>query len=390
MILWEVDMSTAKTFEIGAIGAHFESLSDPRHPRNVKHQLVDIIVIAVCAIVSHAAGPTAIHLWAKARESWLRQFLPLPHGIPSRDCIRRTLIALQPEAFQECFQSWLLTIVGHDEHGQRRLIAIDGKCCRGSHDDAQQLGPLQIVSAWASECGMALGQVAAADKSNEITAIPLVLERLDLAHSLVTIDAIGCQKEIVAQIHHGRGAYAIAVKANQPTLHQAVIELIGDQLDEVRDDLRYQVYETLETGHGRVDERSYGVVQVPRDWSLRQDWPSVRAVGYATRVTIAADGTESFDTRYYILNRKLTAKYFGEAVRSHWSIEAMHWVLDVVFREDAQQTVERTLVNNLSWLRRFAVTLLKRGLDPKKMSIRGRMQMAGWNTDHLEQVLLGT
>ena len=383
-------MSAPTTFDIGAIGAHFESLSDPRHPRNLKHRLVDIIVIAVCAIVSHANGPTAIHLWAKARENWLRQYLPLANGIPSRDCIRRTLSALQPQAFQECFQAWLLAIVGHSEQGQRPLVAIDGKSCRGSHDATQQLGPLQIVSAWASESGLALGQVATADKSNEITAIPAVLARLDLPRSLITIDAIGCQKEIVNQIHQGRGAYAIAVKLNQPTLYQAVIELIGEQLDEVRDDLRYKAYETHDTGHGRVDERSYGVVQVPRDWSLRREWPSVSAVGFATRVTLAADGTESSDTRYYILNRKLTAKRFGEAVRGHWSIESMHWVLDVVFREDDQQAVDRRLVNNLSWLRRFAVTLLKRGLDPKKMSIRGRSQMAGWSTDQLEQVLLGT
>lgn len=381
-------MAVAECLDVSVVGSYFESLPDPRHTRNRRHRLVDIIVIAICGILSNAEGPTAIHRWATAHEAWLRTFLQLPAGIPSRDCIRRLLIALQPAAFQKCFEAWLLDIVEPVANGKKRLVAIDGKCCRSSHDRSKDLGPLHIVSAWASEQGLALGQVATADKSNEITAIPQVLAQLNLAQSIVTIDAMGCQKAIVQQIDQGKGIYVIAVKDNQPKLYDAVRDLVAEQLDDVHEDLQYRVLETADQGHGRQEERSYGVLKIPRDFPLRAQWPSLKAVGYATRLVTQADGTQTYDTRYYILNRHLSSRRFAEAVRGHWSIETMHWVLDVNFREDQHPTAERTLVNNLSWLRRFAITLLKRHPDPKQ-SLRGRMQMAGWNTDYLEQILTG-
>jgi predicted transposase YbfD/YdcC len=380
-------MVGGKKIDAGVVGKYFESLSDPRHSRNRKHLLVDIIVIAICGILSHAEGPTSIHRWAKAHASWLGQFLLLPNGIPSRDCIRRLLIALQPAAFQKCFEAWIRESLVTDSPGAKRLVAIDGKCCRGSHDRSRELGPLHLVSAWASEQGIALGQVATEEKSNEITAIPQVLDLIDLAHSIVTIDAMGCQKAIVEQIDKGGGTYAIAVKDNQPKLFAAVCEHLHQRLEEEAEDLRYRVHETQDEGHGRIDERAYGVLKLPRDFPLRQEWPSVKAIGYATRVTVHTNGTETYDTRYYILNEYLSGRRFAEAVRGHWAIEAMHWVLDVNFREDQQPTAERTLVNNLSWLRRFAITLLKR-VQSDNESLRGRMQMAGWNTDYLLQILV--
>lgn len=375
--------------DVRVVGSYFESLSDPRHTRNRKHLLVDIIVISICAILSNAEGPTSIHRWAKAHAAWLTTFLRLPNGIPSRDCIRRLLIALKPEAFQQCFEAWVRDTVKSDAGGGKRLVAIDGKCCRGSHDRSQELGPLHLVSAWASEQGIALGQVAAEDKSNEITAIPQVLEQIDLQNSIVTIDAIGCQKAIVEMIDQAGGGYVIALKDNQPKLYDAARDLIREQLDEAQEDLQYRVCETRDEGHGRIEERTYGVMKVPRTFPLRKAWPSLKAVGYATRITTTPDGVETADTRFYILNAHLSARRFADAVRGHWAIESMHWVLDVNFREDQHQTAHRTLVNNLSWLRRFAITLLKRG-KPEKESLKGRMQMAGWNTDYLEQVLLGT
>ncbi|MBM3272933.1 ISAs1 family transposase, partial [Candidatus Kaiserbacteria bacterium] len=184
-------MTATKRVDVGVVGTYFESLSDPRHSRNRKHLLVDIIVIAICAIICNAEGPTGIHRWARARASWLASFLRLPNGLPSRDCIRRLLIALKPEAFQKCFEAWVNDSIEADESGGKRLIAIDGKCCRGSHDRSKELGPLHVVSAWASELGIALGQVATEEKSNEITAIPRVLNHIDLTNSIVTIDAIG-------------------------------------------------------------------------------------------------------------------------------------------------------------------------------------------------------
>src|SRR3954447_10284319 len=198
--------SVAKLVDVGSLGSYFESLSDPRHTRNRKHLLVDITVIAVCGVLCGCDGPTAIHRWAKHRATWLAQYLDLPNGIPSRDCIRRTLIVLKPEAFQRCFQAWIGDTIQADSSKRGRLVAIDGKACRGSHDSAKGLGALHIVSAWASEEGIALGQVATDAKSNEITAIPLLLEQIDPAGTLVTIDAMGCQREIVEQVVTGGGA----------------------------------------------------------------------------------------------------------------------------------------------------------------------------------------
>jgi predicted transposase YbfD/YdcC len=375
----------AKLVDVGSIGSYFESLSDPRHTRNRKHLMVDIAVIAVCGVVCGCDGPTAIHRWAKHRAPWLAQHLALPHGIPSRDCIRRLLVALKPEAFQRCFQAWIGDAISTDANHSGRLVAIDGKTCRGSHDRAKDLGALHIVSAWASEQGIALGQVATDAKSNEITAIPQLLEQIDLAGTLITIDAMGCQKAIVEPIVTGGGDCVIAVKDNQPKLLAAIQTFFLDHLERDLEELRYRCHETRDDGHGRIDERSYYLTKTPRDFALRTDWPWVKAIGYSVRITRHADGTESDEVRYYLSTRYLGGQRFGEAVRGHWGIESMHWVLDVNFREDDSRTRERTLGNNLSWLRRFAVTLLKR--HPAKDSLRGKMTSCMISTDFLTQVL---
>ena len=374
----------AKLIDVGAIASYFESLSDPRHTRNRKHLLVDITVIAVSAIVCGCDGPTAIHRWAVERQDWLAAYLTLPNGLPSRDCIRRLLIALQPEAFQRCFQNWI-THALPGATAADRLVAIDGKTCRGSHDAGNGLGPLHIVSAWASEEGIALGQVATDAKSNEITAIPLLLEQIALPGALVTIDAMGCQKDIVARIVAGGGDGVIAVKDNQPNLKAALETFFSEQIERDFEDVRYRVCETKDESHGRIDERTYYLTKAPRDFAPAADWPQVKASGYALRWTTHADGCITSEVRYYISTRYLSGKRFAEAVRSHWSIESMHWVLDVTFREDDSRTRERTLGNNLSWLRRFAVTLLKR--HPAKDSLRGKMLRCAYNTDFLTEVL---
>lgn len=373
--------------DVGAIGSHFESLSDPRHTRNRKHLLVDVVVVSICGILCGANGPTAIHRWARSKSDWLAKYLELPHGIPSRDCIRRLLMALQPEAFQKCFQEWIARGVQADPSGARRLIAIDGKSCRRSHDASKDLGPLHIVSAWASEQGIALGQVATEDKSNEITAIPLLLDQIDLTKALVTIDAMGCQKEIAEKIVKGKGDFVLAVKDNQPKLHRAIKNYFAKHLEQDLEELQYRYYESEDEGHGRVDERVYYLTRVPQDFAVKAQWPWVKAIGYAVRFTRHADGSVSQEVRYYIASRYLSGKRFGEAVRGHWGIESMHWVLDVNFREDDSRTRERTLGNNLSWLRRFAITRLKH--HPMKESLRGKMQIAGWNADFLAEVLTG-
>ena len=375
----------SKWVNVEAIGSYFESLSDPRHTRNRKHLLIDIIVIAVCAMICGCDGPTAIHRWASNRRDWLAQFLALPSGIPSRDCIRRLLLALQPQAFQKCFQDWIARAVATEDQPPARLIAIDGKTCRRSHDAGHGLGPLHIVSAWASEEGIALGQVATEEKSNEITAIPELLQQLDLSDTLITVDAMGCQKEIARDIVAGGGDFVLAVKDNQPSLREAVAEHFGKHLERDLEDLRYRHFETNDRGHGRLDERAYFLCKVPADFAVKAEWLWVKAIGYAVRITQHADGRETDEVRYYVLSRYISGKRFAEAVRGHWGIESMHWVLDVNFREDDSRTRERTLGNNLSWLRRFAVTLLKR--HPIEDSLRGKMLRCLMNTDFLTEVL---
>ena len=376
---------TTRFANVESIACYFESLPDPRHTRNRKHLLIDIVVIAVCGLVCGCDGPTAIHRWATNRRDWLEEFLTLPNGISLRDCIRRVLIALQPEAFQRCFREWITDALEPNPVGPSRLVAIDGKTCWRSHDAAHGVGPLHIVNAWASEHGIAWGQVATEEKSNEITAIPQLLKQIELHKTLITIDAMGCQKDIARDIVAGGGDFVIAVKDNQPKLSEAIGVLVMKHLEGELEALKHRSHETNEHGHGRRDDRSYFVAQVPSDFAANEEWPWIKAIGTAVRITTHPDGTQSDEVRYYMLSRFLSGKRFAEAVRSHWSIESMHWVLDVTFREDESRTRERTLANNLSWLRRFAVTLLKR--HPIKDSIRGKMIRCLMNTQFLDEVL---
>jgi|SRR5579871_292269 len=369
----------------GSIGSYFESLPDPRDTRNRRHQFLDIVIIAVCAVVCGCDGPTAIRRWAVARADWLRGFLALPNGIPSRDCIRNVLLALQPEAFQRCFREWIAHALVAEDGGPKRLVAIDGKTLRRSHDGANHLGPLHIVSAWATEHGVALGQVATEETSNEITAIPVLLEQLDLSKALVTIDAMGCQKDIARDIVAGRGDFVIAVKDNQPKLAEAIAAAVARHLDGELKAAKHRRHQTDTRGRGRRDERFYWVAQVPPDFAAKAEWPWIKAIGTAVRITTHPDGTQSDEVRYYMLSRFISGTRFGEAVRGHWGIEAMHWVLDVTFGEDQTRTRHRVLANNLSWLRRFAVTLLKR--HPEKDSIRGKMVRCLMDTAFLDEVL---
>ncbi len=366
-----------------SIVKHFESLRDPRHTRNRLHSLIDVITISVCGVIVGCSGPSAIERWAKAKKEWLEKVLALRNGIPSRDCIRRVLCALQPEAFQTCFQSWMASLLSEDED---KTVAIDGKTMRRSHDQSHGLGPLHMVSAWASENGLALGQVATEEKSNEITAIPALIDRIDVKGAIVTIDAMGCQKQIAKRIIDAEGDYVLAVKDNQPKLHEAIKALFSDERQDDLLKMPHREHQTSEKGHGRSDERYYVLAKIPADFPLKDQWPGIKAVGMAVRVTEKSDGTTSGDARYFISSRFLSGKRFAQAVRGHWGIEnSLHWVLDVTFDEDQTRTRNRHMADNLSWLRRFAISLLKR--HPSKHSIKGKSQIAGWNNEFLMQVL---
>jgi predicted transposase YbfD/YdcC len=369
-----------------SIVQHFESLPDPRHTRNRRHLLGDVLVIAVCGVIVGCAGPTSIARWARAKEDWLREVLALPNGIPSRDCIRRVLSALKPEAFQKCFQAWIGACLVDAEKDSGRTIPIDGKTMRRSHDRAAGLGPLHVISAWASEPGLSLGQVATEEKSNEITAIPKLIDQIDVKGAVVTIDAMGCQKEIAKKIVAAEGDYVLAVKDNQPTLHQAIQAFFSEHLEDDLQRVPHRRDQTREKGHGRRDERYYYLAKLPRDFPLQEAWPSVKAIGMVVRMTEKNDGTTSDDVRYFIVSRYLSGARFARAVRGHWGIEnSLHWVLDVTFDEDQSRARNRQMADNLSWLRRFAISLLKQ--HPSKQSIKGKSEIAGWNNDFLMQVL---
>lgn len=368
-----------------SIVKHFESLPDPRHRRNRRHLLVDVISIAVCGVIVGCDGPTAIRMWAGAKEAWLSQFLELPHGLPSRDCIRRVLTALKPEAFQECFASWIASLFGESETS-KPIVAIDGKTLRRSHDARNGLGPLHLVSAWATENGLSLGQVATEEKSNEITVIPALIERIDVKGAIVTIDAMGCQKEIARKIIDARGDYVLAVKDNQPALYEAIQEVFSDRRQDALEKMPHRQHQTTDNGHGRRDERYYVLAKLPEDFPLKNQWPGLKAIGMAVRTTQRPDGTRTGDVRYFISSVFLSGKRFAQAVRGHWAIEnSLHWVLDVTFDEDRGRTRKRRIADNLSWLRRFAISLLKR--HPSEDSIKGKSRMAGWSNAFLMEVL---
>jgi predicted transposase YbfD/YdcC len=386
------------TEDILEISKHFGNLEDPRSHINRKHRLEDLIVICVCAVLSGSDGPIAIGLWAQSKAAWLKQHLELPNGIPSHDTIGRLLMALKPAAFQACFAAWVAAMVDAKEQRLRtetddpslakhRHVAIDGKTLCGSHDRRKGLGALHLVSAWAVDCGVSLGQLATAEKSNEITAIPELLDQIQLKNSIITIDAAGCQKEIAAKIVDGRGDYCLALKGNQGNLHAAVSGWIEEQMLNDFADCKVETFECREKKHGREDHYTYCQFEAPKHLPGRDQWKKLKTVGVAIRSSTRGKQTTS-DVRYYINSLPLNAKLFAKSVRGHWGIEnSLHWCLDVTFREDDCRVRERNLTDNIAWLKRFAISLLKQVDD--KLSIAMRRRTCGWNEHYLAQVLFG-
>lgn len=368
----------------GSLLKHLESLPDPREERNRKHLLTDVVAIAVCGVLVGCDGPTAIRLWAGEREDWLRGFLALPSGLPSKDCLRRVLSRLKPEAFAQCFAAWVAESLATDGGG--RLIAIDGKTLRRSHDKEKGLGPLHVVSAWASEQGLSLGQLATDEKSNEITAIPDLLDAIDLENAVVTIDAMGCQKEIAEKIVKEGGDYVLALKGNHQKLHAAVREHFDALHESDFEGADCRRRQTQGKGHGRVERRYYYQAPLPASLQpLAGGWEGLTTIGQVVSIT-ERDGKEVSEVRYYLSSLPPGVKRFADAVRGHWAIEnSLHWVLDVTFREDESRSRDRRLAENLAALRRLAIGLLKQ--HPSKHSLKSKQRIAGWNSGFLAQVL---
>lgn len=386
-------MADARRFGLDEVVVHFQELEDPRSEINRKHPLSSVVVIALIAVLAGASGPTAIAQWAAIKEEWLASILPLPNGVPGKDSFRRVLMAIRPEAFQACFAAWVRSLrdAAAAETGvERPTLAIDGKTLRRSHDRKKGLGALHSVSIWASEYGLSLGQVACDEKSNEITAIPVLLKLVDVSGAVVTIDAMGCQKEIAGAVVAAKGDYVLTLKGNQATLHQAVVDHVLGRWDEdfASDEVgRLQV---AETGHGRRETRTYIQLEAPMDLPGFKSWRGLKSIGVAIS-EVVRDGKTTDEVRYYISSLPIEpdAKAFAHAVRSHWGIEnGCHWTLDVTYREDESRIREKLLRENMAWLNRFSLSLLKQ--HPGRQSVAMKRRSCGWSNDFLTQVVKGS
>jgi predicted transposase YbfD/YdcC len=382
-------MSDVRRITLDEVVRHFEELEDPRCSINRKHPLVSVVVIAVMAVLAGASGPTAIARWAALKEEFLVAALDLPEGVPGKDVFRRVLMALRPEAFRACFTNWLESLRAEAAAAtgvEQPILAVDGKTARRSHDRKTGLGALHSVTVWASEFGLSLGQVACAEKSNEITAMPEVLRLVDLKGAIITIDAMGAQKAIAAQIIDGEGDYLLALKGNQEALHQAVIDYVDQQLEGELEGAQEHV--TVETGHGRKETRTYLQFPAPEGLPGFGLWKALRTIAVVTSLCIR-DGKQTAEVRYYISSLTMDVKRLARAVRGHWGIEnGCHWILDVTYREDESRIREEALRENFAWLNRFTLSLLKQHQD--RTSVAMKRRSCGWNDDYLMQVLTGS
>jgi predicted transposase YbfD/YdcC len=346
------------------------------------------LVIALMAVLAGANGPTAIAEWATLKAEFLRQALDLPYGIPGKDVFRRVLMALKPGAFQACFAAWLQSLrdaAAAAAGVEQPVLNVDGKSARRSHDRRNGWGAMHSVSVWASEFGLSLGQVACAEKSHEITAIPELLRLVDIHGAIITIDAMGTQKAIAAQIIDGGGDYVLALKGNQESLHQAVIEHIDEQLEGDLAEAREHV--TIDKGHGREEVRTYLQLPAPEDLPAKAQWKELKSIGVVTSCC-RREGKETVEVRYYISSLAVGVQRFAHAVRSHWGIEnSCHWSLDITYREDESRMRDRHLRENFAWLRRFTLSLLKQ--HPSRKSVVMRRNCCGWSEDFLLEVLTG-
>jgi predicted transposase YbfD/YdcC len=381
-------MADTRNVYLDEVLLHFAELEDPRSTVNLQHPLDSVIVIALMAVLAGASGPTAIARWAAIKEEFLLKELNLPNGIPRKDVFRRVLMVLRPGAFQACFVNWLTSLraTAAEATGVNQpIFAVDGKTARRSHDHKHGLGALHSVSVWASEFGLSLGQVACAEKSNEITAIPEVLKLVDIKGAIITIDAMGTQKAIAEEIIDGKADYLLGLKGNQGTLHQAVIDHINDKLDGDLEGACEHV--TTEKGHGREETRTYLQLPAPEDLPGFTLWKGLRTIGIVTSQCLR-DGKETIEFRYYISSLAMGVKRFARAVRGHWGIEnTCHWVLDMTYREDESRIRDKALRENFAWINRFTLSLLKQ--HPDRASLVMKRRSCGWNEKFLLEVITG-
>jgi predicted transposase YbfD/YdcC len=371
---------------------HFAALPDPRRDHGKVHMLDEIVFMSISAVLCGADSWQEIADYSQSKYDWLKTFLTMPGGVPSHDTFRRVFCLLDPVAFQACFSDWIAALM--DRHGLTligepalRPIAIDGKTQRGSARRSVGQSALHMVSAWAVENHLTLGQVATHEKSNEITAIPELLKLLDLEGAVVTIDAMGCQKDIAAGIVEQKGEYVLAVKENQPHLYEDIEQAFEAALEHGEPGVNFTEFQTEGIRSGRQETRTCCVITNPSGIRNMGLWTKLTAICMVVSAC-EANGISSSEIRYFIGSVDRTAEEYLRWVRGHWGIEnSLHWVLDVCFREDEQRHWAGNSAENLSWLRKLALCLLKAKKNSKGKSIHRRRLLAGWKNEYLLSVL---
>jgi predicted transposase YbfD/YdcC len=368
-----------------AIFTHFEKLTDPRIARTRVHKLLDIMTIALCATICGANTWTDVERFGVAKQNWFAKFLELPGGIPSHDTFGRVFATLDTAEFDACLRNWL-RLLHKSMKGQG--IAIDGKTLRRSFDTATGRASLHSVSAWAVGLRLSLGQVAVDDKSNEITAVPKLLELLEISGAVVTLDAMHCQTATAAAIHAKRADYVLNVKANQPKLFEHLQQVFERYVNQDFKSPGLRVHKTTERSHGRDERREYYVAPAPKDLIEAGQWAGLQSVVMVYRHREVA-GKETDEVHYYISSLPPKVKRLAKAIRDHWGIEnSLHWVLDVVFAEDDSRIRKGNGPETTATLRRLALSILEQDTSLKS-SIRGKRLQAGWNNDLLAKILTG-
>jgi predicted transposase YbfD/YdcC len=362
---------------------YFDTLQDPRIERCQRHSLGDILFLTVCAMLCGANDFVAMQKFGHAKRAWLEKFLTLPNGIPSHDTLGRVYAALDAEPFIQCFVQW---VQGLHEVTDGQFVGVDGKTVRASLDRAKGQNPLHVVSAWASENRVVLGEVMVDEKSNEITAIPKLLQMLELHGAIVTIDAMGCQKEIAAVIRERGADYVLAVKGNQEHLEEDLVNYFAALDEGSKRDRKRTHSRQRSKGHGRVERRWYDAVPVPTTVRHQEEWKDLRSICRVTRCWTER-GEEKSEVRYFISSLPADAEVLGKAILGHWGIEnGLHWVLDMYFAEDRSRARTEHAAANLAVLRRWVITLLRQDQTLKGGIEKKRLQ-AGWNEEYLERLL---
>lgn len=360
----------------------FSSLEDPRVERNKKHLLLDIIILTVCAVISGAEGWESIEQFGEDKLDWLRKWIPLANGIPSHDCIARVISRILPAQMTDCFIAWTQSVAQITEG---EVVAIDGKTARHSYNRKDNLGAIHMVSAWASKAGMSLGQVKTEAKSNEITAIPILLQMLEIKGCIITIDAMGCQTEIATQIIEKQADYVLAVKDNQKRLHEAIVDFFDEAKAANNPELcQLQQYEETGAGHGRVETRRFYLSTCLDTLPDAQRWKGLKSIGMVESER-TVEGKTSIERRHYICSLS-DIEPFAHAVRAHWRVEnSLHWVLDVTFREDDSRIRTGYAPENFNIIRQLSINLLKR--ESSKLSLKRKRFRASLSDQFREDII---